>query len=431
MSKKLTYEFIKNSFEKENYTLLSKDYKNSKQKLDYICPNGHTHSIKWNDWQQGKGCRFCVNINYKNRSRITSNADDINLNTISNSFSMEGYILLDTKYINSKQKLNYICPNGHRHSISWDNWRQGVRCKYCYYKNKKLSNSIITIAIVKKSFEDEGYTLLSKEYKNNSTKLDYICPNGHTHNITWGHWNTSKSRCPYCSNNVKYSYEKVKLVLDSLGYTLLSSTYINSKTKLKYICDKGHLNESSFYCINIGHRCPTCAHNKKFTINHVRSEFKKEGYTLLSKKYINNKQKLKCVCSRGHTVYIRFDGWVLGRRCPVCKGINLSANRTGSGHPNWQGGISFEPYCEVWKDKEYKQDIRDRDGNKCLNPYCYGIDSVLSIHHIDYDKKNCKPSNLITVCRSCNSRANKDRGWHKAWYQAILNKRYGYNYQLK
>lgn len=27
-----------------------------------------------------------------------------------------------------------------------------------------------------------------------------------------------------------------------------------------------------------------------------------------------------------------------------------------------------------------------------------------------------------------NSRANKDRKWHKAWYKAIINKRYSYRY---
>ena len=52
----------------------------------------------------------------------------------------------------------------------------------------------------------------------------------------------------------------------------------------------------------------------------------------------------------------------------------------------------------------------------------------LSIHHIDYDKKNCHPSNLITVCIGCNGRANTDRDWHKSWYQTIMSKKFGYKY---
>jgi hypothetical protein len=36
MSKKLTIEFIREQFEKEGYTLLTKEYINNKQKLEYI-----------------------------------------------------------------------------------------------------------------------------------------------------------------------------------------------------------------------------------------------------------------------------------------------------------------------------------------------------------------------------------------------------------
>ena len=98
----------------------------------------------------------------------------------------------------------------------------------------------------------------------------------------------------------------------------------------------------------------------------------------------------------------------------------------GKDNPNWKGGKSFEDYCPMWTDKEYKQFIRDRDGNKCLNPYCNKINPFdLHIHHINYDKKECRPVNLITVCRSCNARANFDRKWHKAWYKAIIKNRYG------
>jgi len=93
-------------------------------------------------------------------------------------------------------------------------------------------------------------------------------------------------------------------------------------------------------------------------------------------------------------------------------------------NPNWKGGISFEPYCQIWADKEYKESIKQRDGNICLNPACDRTNTTICIHHIDYIKKNCQPSNLITLCNSCNSKANKDRKWHKAWYSTIIKRRY-------
>ena len=35
----------------------------------------------------------------------------------------------------------------------------------------------------------------------------------------------------------------------------------------------------------------------------------------------------------------------------------------------------------------------------------------------------CGPENLITLCVSCNSRANFHRKWHKDWYQIIIKNR--------
>jgi hypothetical protein len=93
-------------------------------------------------------------------------------------------------------------------------------------------------------------------------------------------------------------------------------------------------------------------------------------------------------------------------------------------NPNWKGGISCDPYCEQWLDKEYKDSIKERDGNICLNPSCQKESNKLCIHHIDYDKKNCHPFNLISLCNICNSKANKDREWHRSWYNSILFRRY-------
>lgn len=284
----------------------------------------------------------------------------------------------------------------------------------------------LTYEFVKASFEKEGYTLLSKKYINSSTKLKYMCPKGHKHSITWSKWKQG-GRCRHCFGNNNITYEFVKAEFEKIKYTLLSKHYVNARTKLYYICDKLHHGSTSwdnFY--NKGRRCAICAGQGKPSIEEIQSIFKVEKYTLLSKKYVNAHTKLDYICSEGHTHSISFNNWQSGYRCPICYRLN----NFGENHHNWKGGISLEPYCETWKDKEYKQDIRNRDGNRCLNPYCDSPNKEdLTIHHVDYNKKNCSPANLITVCRSCNSKANTDRGWHKNWYQVILFKRYDYIYK--
>lgn len=102
----------------------------------------------------------------------------------------------------------------------------------------------------------------------------------------------------------------------------------------------------------------------------------------------------------------------------------------GENSPSWRGGVSCYSYCDIWRDGDYKESIKERDNYRCSNPDCRKISKKLTIHHIDYNKKSCGPENLITLCDSCNSRANFDREWHEAWYKAIMYRRYGYKYEL-
>ncbi|MBR9682651.1 MAG: hypothetical protein GOV02_03160 [Candidatus Aenigmarchaeota archaeon] len=103
----------------------------------------------------------------------------------------------------------------------------------------------------------------------------------------------------------------------------------------------------------------------------------------------------------------------------------------GEKNPAWKGGSSFQGYCQVWGDSEYKHTIRIRDSFTCQNCGISELlslkvfDEVLSIHHIDYDKQNCNPNNLITVCRSCNSKANNRREEWIEIYKNVMEKKYG------
>ena len=92
-------------------------------------------------------------------------------------------------------------------------------------------------------------------------------------------------------------------------------------------------------------------------------------------------------------------------------------------HWNWQGGISFEPYAPEFN-RQLKELIRQRDGYKCQlcgMPECENI-VKLSIHHIDYNKRNCLPLNLISLCNKCNAKVNFNRlNWGK-YFKEIRRK---------
>lgn len=273
-----------------------------------------------------------------------------------------------------------------------------------------------TIEFIKQQFELEGYELLEDAYINAHTKMKYRCTEGHESSIRWNDWQ-SGCRCSYCAGNGKPTIEFIKSQFEKENYVLLSNKYVNNKTKLDYRCPEGH--EHSIICSSWreGHRCPTCVGSAKLTIEFVRAKFEKEGFILLSKEYVNSKTKLDYTCPQGHKHSMLWGNFQQGARCLTCATIQQS----GHNHYNWKGGLSFEPYCEVWTDKQFKADIRERDGNTCQNPDCWHSAKRLGIHHIDYDKKNCHPDNLITLCTSCNSRANTNRTWHTEFYNTINN----------
>jgi hypothetical protein len=138
----------------------------------------------------------------------------------------------------------------------------------------------------------------------------------------------------------------------------------------------------------------------------------------LSIEYINNRSILEYICSEGHTDTTYWSKWQLGHRCPTCFHIKYS----GPNNNLWKGGISCEPYCQIWRDKEFKKSIKERDNYECQNPDCWEISKKLMLHHIDYNKKNCYPNNLITLCNSCNSRANFNRNYWVEFYKNIMEK---------
>ena len=107
--------------------------------------------------------------------------------------------------------------------------------------------------------------------------------------------------------------------------------------------------------------------------------------------------------------------------------------KSGEKSPRWKGGISFEPYTYDFNPK-FKEVIRKRDNHICqlcglLEKGCkilYG--RKLSIHHIDYNKKNSFPQNCITLCVKCNSIINKDEEYWTRYFQELLKKLYKYVY---
>lgn len=198
-------------------------------------------------------------------------------------------------------------------------------------------------------------------------------------------------------------------------------------------------------CNNIvsrgGNRCRSCS--KKGELNSQYKEKIKVICNYCGKEFFKypayvKKRNFCCreCANKGHSLYLKSLPKVIKEKakCIIC-GAELSAKHckhckkclhnfifVGLSAPNYIDGRSFLPYSEKFN-SELKAKIRARDNYTCQNCgmteeehlIVYGV--YLTVHHIDYNKKNCEETNLISTCIPCNSRANSNRDYWQEFYQ--------------
>ena len=140
----------------------------------------------------------------------------------------EDYILLSKEYINNSTKLKMLCPNGHECEISYGNFKQGKRCRQCYFESKKW-----TIDYIEEYLLKYGYKLIKevKQVSKGTRRFLIECPCGHQYEVNFSKFKLGR-RCPTCQDTT-FSFEYVKNYIEERGYELLEDNYINCTTEMK------------------------------------------------------------------------------------------------------------------------------------------------------------------------------------------------------
>ncbi len=81
----------------------------------------------------------------------------------------------------------------------------------------------------------------------------------------------------------------------------------------------------------------------------------------------------------------------------------------GNNNSQWKGGVSFRDDIGEWI--KLSKEIKKRDKFTCQD--CGKILINLVAHHIDFDKNNHEPLNLITLCKKCHAKKHKEHGDYK------------------
>lgn len=222
-----SYSHVKLFIESKGGHLLSKEYLNNKTKIRIRCAIGHEWETAFNGvLNRGTWCPFC------------SPTAKGTINEMREIAASRGGKCLSPTYVNSSTKLRWSCANNHEWEARPGDVKWGQWCPHC------AGNLPRTIEEMRDIAQSRGGDCLSSNYVNLATHLWWRCAKGHTwqaspNNVKGGP-NKKGSWCPVCAANFPGTIDEMKAIAASRGGECLSSTYVNSSTKLRWRCANDH-----------------------------------------------------------------------------------------------------------------------------------------------------------------------------------------------
>ena len=184
----------------------------------------------------------------------------------------------------------------------------------------------ITYDLVKQEFDARGYELVSTEYVNNSTKLQYICPRHRDKGIlemTFANF-TNGQGCPYCANRVRKTQEEYEAELAEKKPNIqVIGKYVNLKTKIEHECliCGYHWDVLPDNMLHMPNGCPKCGKRAPLTQEEFIQRVTSIDNTIeVIGQYSAVATKISFRCKRCGKVWEAKPNNILnGKGCPHCK----------------------------------------------------------------------------------------------------------------
>jgi len=127
-------EEVRKIFKENDCILLSNDYKNIRQNLDYLCECGNQDTINLENFMRGHRCSYC-------RSEKLRNANlKYDIEFVKRVFKENNCVLLNDTYVSSNDNLRYICACGNESKIKLHAFINGRRCRNCFIDRNRGKN---------------------------------------------------------------------------------------------------------------------------------------------------------------------------------------------------------------------------------------------------------------------------------------------------
>ena len=184
MSKRVTIEDCQRYAENNGGQCLSKEYISAHTKMEWKCRFGHS-------WFAGPGSIR----NNKNWCPYCSGNAKLTLKSCQKFAKDKRGKCLSEKYTNNKQKLDWVCSEGHTWKSCFSHIKNNNRwCPKCGGTAK------LSLKDCQEFVKNKGGQCLSKKYKNAQTKMEWKCVIGHKWNTNFNHIKNG-NWCPKCCLN--------------------------------------------------------------------------------------------------------------------------------------------------------------------------------------------------------------------------------------
>lgn len=326
-----SYEFVLecvNVASNGNLKLLSKEYKNSSSKLDFLCPCGKEFQATLNQIRSGKTkCNKCARKEVADK--LTIEYDEVKRFIEEECSDWIKFTLLSKTYTGAHDKLCVVDSEGYKYSVNLNNLKNSYK-KQGTLNRFSVSNKYTVWNIHNwLKLNNNTNTLLSKEFNSSYEKLLWRCPENHEF---WSQFSTIRYGfgCPVCAKQSQPSMDFIKEEFEKRNYLLISEEYINCKAKLKYICNYHEeigiqeIRWSNFHNQNQG--CRLCGSNKKALSKlKTHDKYSKEVYDLVGDEYKvigDYKRGNEYILMRHELCGTEYNvapySFLQGSRCPNC-----------------------------------------------------------------------------------------------------------------
>ena len=219
--------------------------------------------MEYYNWQCAKGHQWNASANVVKNNKTwcpycSGSSWTISLNDLKLYAKKNDGLCLSSEYISNSTTYKWRCAKGHEWSAQWGYIKNGAWCRVCV-RNDKSPESIYTIDTFNKIAEKHNGKVLSSDFINFKTKLKFECVKGHQWFADPRNIIYHNSWCPQCDKSHKLSLSQIKESAIKIGYICLSDEYKHSHCKLKWQCSKGHLWMARPQFGKEQTSCPVCA----------------------------------------------------------------------------------------------------------------------------------------------------------------------------